>query len=606
MESKVRSTGSGNINSMINYLYTSGRDDTSTASSDDSSEDFRYEKNHPLCIVLPRVHLDALFKSALAKKEKEIVDNFDIFINCIVWHTKKGKYAPSTKITAKAMQEQYYLYKGLPFLPMPAVTITRADMKTTEEPEEDPTDSTKGWDKPGQLQKKETREKLESKKFKHSYKFLSLNNDKPSNSSESDTDSSEDSDDDYRYKYLYKYKQQNKASPLFNDIKGDDNKDTLEDSEEEKEESLYKYKYKYEYKYKDVESPSTEREIKLRNLPVPPPPTGLRKRNSAGPFLSKEELCRYFPFEDFSAKFKRKMLIAEGAFGSVNMGEEVSTQNVVAIKTTKLRKEPARIHNIAMEIYLMQVCAHEHVLLYRESFYWRKSVFSIIEFCNGGSLTSLRKVRLTEGQIRVLFRQLLKAVEYIHHNNIAHRDLKCANVMMKLICEEQGDQVRILYPQLKIGDFGLSCLMKDGKKELSMVGSRYWMSPEMIQRIGYGSKTDIYSLGCLMYELITGSAPYRSKGGLYSLFHHATVGCPTLSAEGYPDLYKSFLSAMVDKNPLTRYDATQLLNHKWMTSVPQEPLNILEGPLNTAYKTGFGNSKYLRKNKTIKNKFGHS
>lgn len=60
MQSKVRATGSGNINSMINYLYTSGRDDTSTASSDDSEEDFRYEKNHPLCVVLPRVHLGML------------------------------------------------------------------------------------------------------------------------------------------------------------------------------------------------------------------------------------------------------------------------------------------------------------------------------------------------------------------------------------------------------------------------------------------------------------------------------------------------------------------------------------------------------------------
>lgn len=53
-----------------------------------------------------------------------------------MWHTKKGKYAPSTKITAKAMQEQFYLYKGLPFSPTPSVNITRADMKTTEEPEE--------------------------------------------------------------------------------------------------------------------------------------------------------------------------------------------------------------------------------------------------------------------------------------------------------------------------------------------------------------------------------------------------------------------------------------------------------------------------------------
>jgi serine/threonine protein kinase len=75
-----------------------------------------------------------------------------------------------------------------------------------------------------------------------------------------------------------------------------------------------------------------------------------------------------------------------------------------------LRKEPARIHNIAMEIYLMTLCAHENVLLYKQSFFWHKAVYSIIEFCNGGSLTSLRKVKLTEAQIRVLFRQLLKGI----------------------------------------------------------------------------------------------------------------------------------------------------------------------------------------------------
>jgi len=333
---------------------------------------------------------------------------------------------------------------------------------------------------------------------------------------------------------------------------------------------------------------------------VPPPPAGLRKRNSAGPFLSKSELCNLFPYEDYTLKFKSKMLIAEGAFGSVSMGEDVATSEVVAIKTTKLKKEPARIHNIAMEIFLMQHCVHENVLHYKQSFYWRKAVYSIIEFCNGGSLTSLRKVRLSEGQIRVIFRQLLKGVEYIHSKSVAHRDLKCANVMMNLVCEEQGDQIRILYPELKIGDFGLSCLVKDGKKELSMVGSRYWMSPEMIQRIGYDTKTDIYSLGCLMYELMTGSAPYRSKGGLYSLFHHATFGCPSLPEGLYPHLCKSFFLAMVDKNPNTRLDATALLNHKWMTSVPQsqEPPNILEVPLNTAYKTGFGQPKFLRKNKS--------
>lgn len=582
------------ISSPVNYLYTGGRDDTSTASSDDSNEEYGYEKHHPLCVVLPRVHLDALFKSTLAKKEKEIVDNFDIFINCIVWHTKKGKYAPSTKVTAQAMQEQYYLYKGLTLNPTPSVNITRADMKTTEEPEEDPSDVSKGWDKPMEARKKETKEKLGDKKFKHSFKFLSMKQDKDTHTSSSNTETSDDSSgEEYRYKYLYKYKTQTKPTMEI----ANEAEDTVEDSEEEKEDSLYKYKYKYQYKYKQLES-DPDAPVKIRNLPVPPPPTGLRKRNSAGPFLSKDELCQYFPYEDYSQKYKRKMLIAEGAFGSVSMGEDLTSHEVVAIKTTKLRKEPARIHNIAMEIYLMQLCSHDNVLLYKRSYYWHKSVYSILEFCNGGSLTSLRKVRLTEPQIRVIFRQLLKGVEYIHSKNVAHRDLKCANVMMQLICEEDGDQIRIVSPVLKIGDFGLSCLMKEGKKELSMVGSRYWMSPEMIQRIGYDTKTDIYSLGCLLYELMTGSAPYRSKGGLYSLFHHATVGCPVLPEGVYSTQFKSFFFEMVDRNPNTRSNATQLLNHKWLVSVTsnQEPVNILEGPLNAAYKTAYGNSKFLRKN----------
>lgn len=58
----------------------------------------------------------------------------------------------------------------------------------------------------------------------------------------------------------------------------------------------------------------------------------------------------------------------------------------------------------------MQLCSHDNVLLYKRSYYWHKSVYSILEFCNGGSLTSLRKVRLTEPQIRVIFRQLLKGM----------------------------------------------------------------------------------------------------------------------------------------------------------------------------------------------------
>jgi len=123
-----------------------------------------------------------------------------------------------------------------------------------------------------------------------------------------------------------------------------------------------------------------------------------------------------------------------------------------------------------------------------------------------------------------------------------------------------------------------------------MCGSRYWMSPEMIQRVGYDTKTDIYSSGCVMYELMRGKAPYRNQGGLLALFSHATKGCEPLTAEErnrYSNECIAFFESMVIPNPDMRPTANTLLQHNWMKQIKVDP-TVLETALNTAYEiTGF-------------------
>eukprot|EP01126_Amoeba_proteus_P012699 TRINITY_DN15240_c0_g2_i4.p1 TRINITY_DN15240_c0_g2~~TRINITY_DN15240_c0_g2_i4.p1 ORF type:complete len:189 (+),score=26.54 TRINITY_DN15240_c0_g2_i4:1045-1611(+) len=158
--------------------------------------------------------------------------------------------------------------------------------------------------------------------------------------------------------------------------------------------------------------------------------------------------------------------------------------------------------------------------------------------------------------------------------------------MLKIEHDMVAGHLRLASAEPKIGDFGLSCLALGGPfSQTAMCGSRYWMSPEMIQRVGYGLKTDIYSLGCVMFELMVGRAPYRRQGGLLAIFYHATKGCDSLPKED-ADFYTKdcldFWRRLVVLNPRDREDASSLLKHKWLNSKRHLP-SVLGEPLNTAY-----------------------
>jgi len=326
---------------------------------------------------------------------------------------------------------------------------------------------------------------------------------------------------------------------------------------------------------------------KKRAMPVPKPSSRIRRRNATGPFFSRPHLEQIFENKDFEDHYKKGTLIAKGAFGKVYLGESVQDPNKsrVAIKSTKLKHEPSRIHNIAIEIYLLETAAHPNVVKHIKSFYWDKQIWSVMEYCQGGALTSLRKVKLSEAQLRFLMQQILIGLDHMHRNNIAHRDLKCANILLDVHLDNTDGKNKITSADIKIGDFGLAALVHGTKSQTAMCGSRYWMSPEMIQRVGYDTKTDIYSCGCVMFELITGKAPYRNQGGLLGLFNHATKGCEAISPE-ISEMYSaeclSFFSAMVTTNQDNRPTAALLLQSNWLRHCKDS--TELQTALNTAYE----------------------
>jgi len=180
-------------------------------------------------------------------------------------------------------------------------------------------------------------------------------------------------------------------------------------------------------------------------------------------------------------------------------------------------------------------------------------MWCIMEFLEGGTLDiAVKNFTFTERQVAYVAREMLQGIKYLHSENLAHRDLKSANVMMSI----KGD--------VKIIDFGLCVDVSNGYKH-SMVGSPFWMPPEMIQRKPHDCKVDIWSLGICLVEIANGHPPHH-KSSFKAMF--------TVGTEGYPEPlekpkawsqgFRDFLTLILQMEPSKRPSATDLLAHKWL------------------------------------------
>uniref|UniRef100_A0A7N8YG46 non-specific serine/threonine protein kinase n=1 Tax=Mastacembelus armatus TaxID=205130 RepID=A0A7N8YG46_9TELE len=193
-------------------------------------------------------------------------------------------------------------------------------------------------------------------------------------------------------------------------------------------------------------------------------------------------------------------------------------------------------------------------------------VFKImIEFCPGGAVdaTMLELDRgLAEPQIKVVCRQMLEALSYLHSMKIIHRDLKAGNILLML----DGD--------IKLADFGVSAKnTKTLQRRDSFIGTPYWMAPEVVmcetmKDAPYDYKADIWSLGITLIELAQIEPPHHELNPMRVLLKIAKSEPPTLDKpDKWSQEFKDFLKKALDKNPETRPTAAQLLEHPFVKSV---------------------------------------
>lgn len=300
----------------------------------------------------------------------------------------------------------------------------------------------------------------------------------------------------------------------------------------------------------------------------------------------------------FSKHFEKKYEVGEevgrGHFGHTCKakfkkgefkGQEVAVKVIPKSKMTTA----IAIEDVRREVKILKgLSGHENLVKFYDAYEDNDNIYIVMELCEGGELLDRilsRGGKYTEDDAKVVLIQILNVVAFCHLQGVVHRDLKPENFLFTSKDENS---------QLKAIDFGLSDFVKPDERLNDIVGSAYYVAPEVLHR-SYSIEADVWSIGVISYILLCGSRPFwaRTESGIFRAVLKAhpsfeEVPWPTLSSEA-----KDFVKRLLNKDPRKRMTAAQALSHPWIRNT-----NGVKVPLDVSilrHMKGYMRSSALRK-----------
>ncbi|KAM4866258.1 mitogen-activated protein kinase kinase kinase 4 isoform 1-T1 [Thomomys bottae] len=260
-------------------------------------------------------------------------------------------------------------------------------------------------------------------------------------------------------------------------------------------------------------------------------------------------------------KWQRGNKIGEGQYGKVYTCISVDTGELMAMKEIRFQPNDHKtIKETADELKIFEGLKHPNLVRYFGVELHREEMYIFMEYCDEGTLEEVSRLGLQEHVIRLYSKQIAIAINVLHEHGIVHRDIKGANIFLT----SSG--------LIKLGDFGCSVKLKNNAQTMpgevnSTLGTAAYMAPEVITRAkgeGHGRAADIWSLGCVVIEMVTGKRPWHEYEHNFQIMYKVGMGHKPPIPERLSPEGKDFLSRCLESDPKLRWTASQLLDHSFV------------------------------------------
>ncbi|XP_068597107.1 mitogen-activated protein kinase kinase kinase 4 [Brachionichthys hirsutus] len=260
-------------------------------------------------------------------------------------------------------------------------------------------------------------------------------------------------------------------------------------------------------------------------------------------------------------KWQRGNKIGEGQYGKVYTCINVDTGELMAMKEIRFQPNDHKtIKETADELKIFEGIKHKNLVRYFGVELHREEMYIFMEYCDEGTLEEVSRLGLQEHVIRLYSKQITTAINVLHEHGIVHRDIKGANIFLT----SSG--------LIKLGDFGCSVKLRNNTHTMpgevnSTLGTAAYMAPEVITRAkgeGHGRAADVWSLGCVLIEMVTGKRPWHEYEHNFQIMYKVGMGHKPPIPEKLSTEGKDFLDHCLESEPKRRWTASMLLDHPFV------------------------------------------